>query len=246
MLEECERKHNADFSYGKFVIAFFFRRAIEMFESFLLLISRKRLIDGLILLRSFCEMGINLGYIFSDENNENEKNIRALKYVLAGDRAQLKLIITNLEDFREFDDNIEHRRNEVASNIEKIENILCDEYGIENWELISIEERAKHSGFDVVKSIYNQIYRYTSNIEHHNMFFGQDYVSTDNCIPLKTINEFHKLPHIKSPVSLYLFRIIYIEILVAFNNEYHLNFDDNLSKLRKKHEKEYSLLKNSE
>lgn len=243
MLKSCQLKKNKVYSDSRFIVSFFFRRAWEMFESFIILIKENRLIDSLILLRSFCEMGINLGYIFTDKINKKEREIRALKYMFEGNSAQLKIINANLEDFKKFDRNIEGRRDELKKEKKRIEETLKNKYGEKKWDLPSIEIRANESGFEVVKSIYNQIYRYTSNIEHHNIFFGKDYVIKKECEPLESVEKFETLPHIKPPVSLFLFRIIFFEILGAFNNEFQLNWDKQVSEIRAIHEEEYQLLK---
>ena len=98
---------------------------------------------------------------------------------------------------------------------------------------------------DEPKKIYNQIYRYTSNIEHHNIFFGRDYVNKNRCEPRESLEKFSQLPHLKPPVILYLFRIIYIEVLGAFNDEFKLNWEKKLSEIKKIHEDEYPLLRNN-
>ena len=245
MLQSCQLKRNKVYSDRRFIISFFFRRAWQLYESFLMLIKENRLIDSLILLRSFCEMGINLGYIFSDKIDNDEKNIRALKYMLNGDEAQLKIINANLEDFKEIDSKIEDRRDKLKQDIKKIKKILKKKYGLENWDLPSLDQRATESGFDIIKKIYNQIYRYTSNIEHHNIFFGRDYVNKNRCEPRESLEKFSQLPHLKPPVILYLFRIIYIEVLGAFNDEFKLNWEKKLSEIKKIHEDEYPLLRNN-
>jgi len=94
-----------------------------------------------------------------------------------------------------------------------------------------------------LKKVYNQVYGYYSNIEHHNIFFGKHYVDAENCEPKENIEGFEKLPHVKSSVALYLFRIIFIEILGVFNYEFQLKWGEKLSEMRKVHEEEYDLLK---
>ena len=65
LAQSCQLKKNKVFSYSRFVASFFLRRAWEMFESFLTLVQENRIIDSAVLLRSFLEMGISLGYIFA-------------------------------------------------------------------------------------------------------------------------------------------------------------------------------------
>ncbi|MFQ6089794.1 MAG: hypothetical protein ACE5K0_12975, partial [Candidatus Methanofastidiosia archaeon] len=67
----------------------------------LILIKERRLMDSLVLLRSFCEMGINIGYIFLDKIDKSEKEIRVLKYMLEGNRAQLKIMVHRNNEYLE-------------------------------------------------------------------------------------------------------------------------------------------------
>jgi predicted AlkP superfamily phosphohydrolase/phosphomutase len=243
MLQSCQLKKNKVYSDSRFIISFFFRRAWEMFESFLILIKEKRIVDSAVLLRSFCDMGVNLGYIFSDKLDKKEKEIRAMEYMLEGDRAQLSIMNANIEEFKEFDSKIELRRDELKEEIRRIEEVLKNKYSKDDWKLPSIKERAKESGFEILKNVYNQSYKYFSNIEHHSIFFGQDYVDKESCEPKESTEKFEKLPHMKPTVNLYLFRIIFKEILGAFNDEFQLNWGKKLSEIRKIQEEEYKLLK---
>ena len=243
MLKSCQLKKNKVYSTSRFVVSFFFRRSREMFESFIILTKENRIIDSAVLLRSLLEMGISLGYIFAKDIDETENEIRALTYQLGGDRQQLKLANSNLEGFKEFDINIEARRNELKEQIRIIEGILKDKYEKEEWDLPKIEQRAILSKSDVLKKVYNQSYRDLSSIEHHNMLFGQYYVDDKKCEPIEEIRHLDHFPQLKPAVSLFLFRIIFIEILSLFNDEFHLNWDKQVAEIRKFQDKEYRLLK---
>jgi len=243
MLQSCQLKKSKVYSTLRFVVSFFLRRSWEMFESFLILIKENRIIDSAVLLRSVLEMGISLGYIFAKDIDETENEIRALTYQLDGDRQQLKLTNSNLEGFKEFDSNIEARRDELKEQIRMIEGVLKDKYGKEEWDLPKIEQRAILSKSDVLKKAYNQSYRDLSIIEHHNMLFGQHYVDSRECEPIEEINYLKHYSQLKPSVSLYLFRIVFIEILSVFNDVFQLNRHEKLAEVRKLQGDEYRLLK---
>jgi len=243
ILHSCQLKKDKVYSESRFVVSFFLRRSWEMFESFIILIKAERIIDSALMLRSQLEMGFTLGYIFAKDIDENENEIRALIFRLDGNRQQLKLVNCNLEGFKEFDPNIETRRDELKEQIREMEGILRDRYKREDWNLPSIEERVKQSGSDVLKSAYNQSYRDLSNIEHHSMLFGEHYVNNNECEPKDKVNHLEHYPHLKHAVSLYLFRIVFIEILNVFNQEFKLKWNKQIEELRKLQEEEYLLLK---
>ena len=243
MLNSCQLKKGKVYSESRFVVSFFLRRSWEMFESFIILIKEARIIDGAVLLRSVLEMGFNLGYIFAKDIDENENEIRALIYHLDGDRQQLKLINSNLEGFKEFDRDIEARRDELKEQIRIMEGVLQDRYKRDNWSLPNIEERVKLSKSEVLKSAYSQSYRDLSNIEHHSMLFGQHYVDDKGCEPIVAINHLEHHSQLKPSVSLFLFRIVFIEILNVFNEVFKLNWDMQIAENRKLQDEEYKLLK---
>jgi len=243
MLQSCQLKKSKVYSTSRFVVSFFLRRAWEMFESFLILIKENRIIDSAVLLRSLLEMGINIGYIFAKDIDETENEIRALTYQLDGDRQQLKLTNSNLEGFKEFDSNIEARRDELKEQKRVIEGVLKDKYGKEEWDLPKIEQRAIMSKYDVLRSVYNQSYRDLSNIEHHSILFGKHYVDSKECEPIEEIKHLEHYSQLKPSVSLFLFRVVFIEILGVFNDVFKLNWDKQLAKVRKLQDEEYGLLK---
>lgn len=243
MQESCHIKKKKVYSHSRYIISFFFRRAWEMFESFLILIKENKIIDSALLLRSILEMGMSLGYIFADDIDENENEIRAIEYILNGDKQQVKLINCNLEGFKEFDAKIETRRDELNKQIKTMEDVLKKKYDKEKWKLPSIEKRALLSKSQVLKMAYDQSYRDLSNIEHHNMLFGKHYVDGNECEPIEEINHLKHYSQLKPSVSLFLFRIVFIEILGVFNQVFQLNWNKQLAKVRKLQDEEYGLLK---
>lgn len=243
MLCSCKQKKGKVYSESRIVISYFLRRSWEMFESFIILVKEERIIDSAVLLRSLLEMGFSLGYIFSKDTNEKENEIRALIYHLDGDRQQLKLINSNLEGFKEFDPEIEVRRNEIKEQIKKMEGLLQNKYKRDDWSLPTIEERVKLSKSEVLKSAYNQSYRDLSNIEHHSMLFGQHYVDDEECEPVQLINHLKHYSQLKPSVSLFLFRIVFIEILDVFNQVFKIDWEEKILEIRKLQDVEYKLLK---
>src|SRR4030042_2207120 len=243
MIHTCQLKKGKVYSESRFVISFFLRRSLELFESFIILIQEGRIIDSAVLLRSLLEMGFSLGYIFAKDLDEKENEIRAITYHLDGDRQQLRLIEANLEGFKEFDHNIEARRDELKEQIGMMEGVLKDKYGKDDWRLPTIKERVDLSKSEVLKSAYGQSYRDLSNIEHHSMLFGQQYVDSEECEPIVAINHLKHYSQLKPSVSLFLFRIVFIEILSAFNGAFKLKWETQIAEMRKLQDEEYKLLK---
>lgn len=243
MLESCQIKRGKVYSHIRYIISFFFRRALEMFESFLILIKENRIIDCTLLLRSILDMGMSLGYIFANDINEHENEIRARIYMLDGIRMQRKLINCNLEGFKEFNSNIEARRDELTGQIEEIESDLKDNYSVEKCDLPDILNRALISKSQVLKDAYNQSYRDLCTIEHHNMLFGQHYVDTKKVEPKEIINHLEHYSQLNPSVSIILFRIVFIEILNAFNQVFQLNWKEKIKEIRNMQGEDWALIK---
>jgi len=233
MHQSCLRKENKVYSDSRYIISFYFRRAIEMFESFIVLTKEQRLTDSAVLLRSFWELGINTGFIYHKRKN---KELNSLRYLLDEHTVQKKIINANLQEFKETDDEIEQKRDEIIEDTFRVKRELCKKYCEQDWKLPGIEERAKKSGLLVLYKAYNQVYRYLSNIEHHNIFFGKNYVDEKNCEPLKKLKE---NPLLAPDLNLIMFQSIFLEILKKFNEEFQLSWKDKLSELGKKHGEKY-------
>jgi len=244
MLQACQLKRKKVYSHSRFAASFFLRRSWEMFESFLILVKEGRIIDSALLLRSFLDMGITLGYIFAKDIDETESEKRAYLYLIEGNCYQLKLANSNLNGFRKFESNIDERRDELEKQVKDLETDFKKRYGEEEQKFpSSIEERAKQSNYDILREVYDQSYRVLSSIEHHSFFFGQDYVDSDECEPLKEINHLERHPQLKLVVSLFYFRSIFIEILNVFNNVFRLDWEKQITELRALQDEEYVLLR---
>ncbi len=244
MIQSCHLKKNKVYSESRFVVAFFLRRPLEMFESFLILVKENRIIDSAVLLRSLMDMGINLGYIFAKDIEEKEKEIRASKYMIEGNYHQLNLTESNIEEVKKFNKKIEARRDDLKEQINFIKKEMKKKFRVRKWKrLPSLKQRAEMSKYEILNRAYNQSYIDLSSIEHHNILFGQEYVDSENCEPFKEINHLKHFPQFKPSISLFLFRAIFIEILSAFNDAFQLKWGERISEIEKIHEGEYALLK---
>jgi hypothetical protein len=237
MVHTCILKKNKKRSYSRYVISFFFRRAIEMFESFIVLIQENKLADSAMLLRSFIEMGINTGFIFE---SKDKKEMNALRYILNGSKAQKKILEENIDSFREIGLDVQPRLDKIKKQIEEGKKRFKADFPDDKAELPSIEQRAEDSGSEVLKKAYNQLYRYFCNIEHHNTWFGRDYVDEKEFSPEEMIKgEFGFAPEL----NLWTFRSIFNVIMKIFNDEFNLRWGKKIEELKRQHEAEYEQMK---
>jgi len=243
LLMSCHQETIEKYTHSKAAISFFLRRSSEMFESFLVLIKKNRIIDSALLLRSFLEMGITLGYIVSKEINETESEKRAFQFLIEGNDYQLRLANSNREGFRRTDKGFDKRISELNGQLEELKTKYREQFGEEYLEFPCIEQRAIRSEYEIFRNIYDQSYRLLSSIEHHSFFFGQNYVEIDNCRPIRDLEHLKHHPELKLGVSLFLFKSIYIEILNAFNDIHHLGREKQIAGLRILQEAEFRLLK---
>lgn len=240
MHESCILKKNKVSSYSRFIASFFFSRAYEMFESFLILLKADRKVDCVILLRSLCNMAIDFGYVLDED--EKAKEVKAIKYLLAGDRAQKRLLEKNIDEFRKHYPGLDPRLDELTSNICTMEKILAKKFGVTDWRLPNISDRAKEVGGTAL-NYYNQIYTYYSIVEHHNYLFGQAYVDMDKCEPLERPEAIDKSIFFRRELILIMFRSLFLIILQGFNTEFRLKWNNKLNELSKKHDQEYEAIK---
>lgn len=75
------------------------------------------------------------------------------------------------------------------------------------------------------------------------MLFGQHYVDSRECEPIVVINHLEHYSQLKPSVSLFLFRIVFIEILSVFNDVFKLNWEKQIAENRILQDEEYILLK---
>lgn len=238
MLKSCQIKKQKVHSYSRYIVSFFFRRSLQMLQSFVILIKEHRLVDGAVLLRSLCNMAIDLAYITV---NPKRKEIKALKYMLKGETDQQKLLEDNYDVIKELDSNIDSRRTEIEKNIKNIKSELTKKYKITKWGLSPIKKRAEDSG-KIVFNYYTQVYGYYSNIEHHSIFFGNYYVDWDKCEPRENLEEIESSVFFRPEIILYLFRGLFLVILSKFNKEFQLKWGDIISDCLKIHASEINKL----
>jgi len=244
LLLACGRKEKKVYSHSRSAVSFFLRRSLELFESFLILVKERRIIDSAVLLRSLLDMGMTLGYIYSKDIDEAESEKRAHLYLIEGNRFQLKLLNSNIDEIRKTDTKIVERKAEIEGQIRDLEEDYKKQYGEEVKKYPShIEERAKQSKYQILKKVYDQSYRILSSIEHHSFFFGQDYVDMDECEPIKKIDHLRLHPELKLTVNLMYFRSIFIEILSVFDKEFQLGWEKQVAELRALQDEEHPLLR---
>jgi hypothetical protein len=185
-------------------------------------------------------MAIDFGYVLDED--EKAKEVKAIKYLLAGDKAQKKLLEKNIDEFKKHYPDLEPRLDILTSNISTMENILTKDYGVTDWSLPNISGRAKEVGGTALNS-YNQIYAYYSNVEHHNYLFGQAYVDMDKCEPLDRPKAIDKSTFFRQELILIMFRSFFLFILQGFNAEFRLKWKNKLDDLSKIHDEEYEAIK---
>lgn len=238
MMDSCRNKENKRCSECRLVIAFFCRRAVEIAESFLILIKEDRLPDALLLLRSFWEMGINTDYIFSDPK---KKEINSIKYLLNEYRSTIKMLKNNREEFLSDGLDVDARLAEIQKKEASAMRRLAEEYKEEDisWPR-RISDRARNSKSWVIKQAYYMAYAYASNIEHHDMSFGKEYLDVDRCEPLKDIPTSILL---RPDVNLFMCRSILLVVMKTFNDEFDLKWGKVIEKYEKKQDDEYNMMK---
>lgn len=241
MHQKCTKRKRKRKSFYRNVLCFFFSRSWEMYISLILLIKGNKIIDSAILVRSLCNMAIDLAYITKDSN---KKEVMSIKYCIKGDMAQINIAEANRDDLRDLDSKIDLRIEKLKKNVEKNKNYISLKYPNEaslryqRW----INRRAEEVGGYILK-LYNMVYKGFSNIEHHNMFFGQDYVNVTKSEPILNPKKFEKSDLYRPEFLLYLHEWIFLMIMIAFNREYRLNFRKELSNKIKIHIKAYEDLK---
>jgi hypothetical protein len=213
------------------------RRAIELSESFIILLKEDRAADYGLLLRSFVEMAIDTDYIFRDKK---EKELRAISYLLNEYIEDNKVLRKNKKEFEGNGLNVVARIAENKSKYDEEVAKVSMKYGQADWKWPNIFERAKDSPDWAVQQIYNMGYSFYCSIEHHSPSFGKHYIEDRGCKPLKKVKKPFLL---RSDINLILCRLILLVIMRRFNNEFNLHWADMLKQLREKHKLEYEEMK---
>lgn len=234
ILQTCQNKTESERQLNHLITSFHFRRSLEMFESFIILIKEERIIDASLLLRSLVNLAIDDSYL--NDNKSLNRGIIALKYMFDGEKTFLKHLKINQ---RRLPLNIIIKRgsdflNKLMSNpkLQMIENIL----GKQKWELPNIEDRAGECRLGPeLSGIYHMLYRFLCNIEHHSFHFGIHYTDTFKIEPLK-LPDFQHEYNLNPDEFLLLFCKIFCGILNSFCevfeiSEYDEALEDFINKL---------------
>lgn len=237
MVDSCRRKDKGRNSYSRLVIAFYMRRAIELTESFIILLRHNRLADSALLLRSFWEMGINTGYIF---RSGKEKEINAIRSLLDEDRRRIELLERNSGEFEASGLDIKSKKAEIERHLEEAKASFTKEYKTDDWKWKRIRSRAEASEDPVLKQVYYLVYPHLCSIEHHDASFGKNYVEEEGCKPLKEIRKDFTL---RPDVNLIMCRSILLVIMKTFNEEFCLRWGERLKLLEAKQGQEYAEMK---
>jgi hypothetical protein len=237
MVDSGWRKDKIVHSYSRVAIAFYMRRAIELTESFVILLRQNRPVDSALLLRSFWEMGINTAYVFHDEK---EKEINAVRYLLSHYEGKLKLLKDNQLEFEEGGLDVNTRKAEIQKDQEKEIAFFTKLFKTDDWKWKRIRERAEDSEDPVIKLAYTQVYEYICGVEHHDWSFGLNYIEDHGCRPLKSVKEIGPL---KPDINLIMLRSILLVIMKTFNKEFCLNWGEGLKLLEAKQGQEYAEMK---
>ena len=239
MLQSCQAKKKKKCTDSRKLMSFYFRRAWEMYESFVVLIKANRLVDAALLLRSLYNMTVDVSYMMVDLD---KKENRAMQYMLKGNEAQIDLLKNNIDRFKEWgygdhSSRLAELKENQARVIEELEN--AGEY-----ERIpsQIKQRAERAG-DIVLSYYDMVYKPFSNIEHHNIFFGKDYVDDENCEPIENPKRIFDSAVFKPEITLYMCKGLFLEVLKAFNEAFQLNWRKVIKQELQKHKEEFNLYK---
>jgi len=234
MLKSCQLKKQKVHSHTRYVVSFFFRRSLQMLKSFIILIKENRVVDSMVLLRSLCDMCIDLEYIFAKKET---KEINALKFILKGEEDQLKLLENNYDAIKEIDDSIDIQKAKIEKNIKEIREDLTKKYNTSKWGWPPLRNRAEEAG-KIILNYYTHVYGNYCNIEHHSLLFGQYYVDWARCEPKENLEELESLFFFKPESLLYLFRGLFLVVLSKFNIEFSLKYTDIILNCLRKHKLE--------
>jgi hypothetical protein len=174
-------------------------------------------------------------------DDKKKKEIRAISYLLKGDIEQKKLLEKNIGEFRKQYHDLDKRLDKLKSDIINMEGILKKEFNIMSCDVPNIYERAKEAG-PTALNIYNLVYSYYSNVEHHSYLFGQAYVDMDNCEPLVPPYGFEKSTFFIPEILITMARGLFISVLEAFNSEFRLSWIEKIKELAKIHDEEYEMI----
>lgn len=237
MMKSCRQKDNKVRTNSRAVISFFMSRAVEGFESFLLLLRNNRLADAEVLFRSFCEMGINTAYIYPDPKL---KDLLVMQFLLNESKEVIKTLNNNKDELRQDGYEVDERVAKKQSGLDKMKTDFANQFPGGDWKWPHIDERVKLSNSTVIHSMYYQVYAFASNVEHHNMFFGRDYIDLDKFEPAKVVE---LNPILRPELNMIIFRSILLVIMKTFNSEFQLKWDDALKGLEERQGQQHREIK---
>lgn len=226
LYESCVRKRNKVKSNFRLILSSYFSRPLEIFETILLLVQNDRITDAGVLLRSFSNLIINLGYIMKKQ----EERATMLLYDMATQHRKL------YEKGKNFYQSIgkwhitERYYNFYKNQEKKYEKIIQRDYpNAKPWDKVKIYEKAKT--YHELQLVYDLVDADLSRYEHHDFSSMRDYVDTTTCNPiLKTKGKRHS-PVLYHERILMLANIIFGMVMEFFNGEYQLNWKNKIDEM---------------
>lgn len=222
----CVRKINKRKTNYRLVLSSYFSRAFEIFESILNLVRNDRITDAGVLLRSLCNLMINLGYI--DRNKEERATL-----LLFDSATQHKKLYEKSKDFfysigkaQQVNRYIQHYSNEE----QRLQQIVRQRYpNATPWHRIRISERA--SANRDLQYIYDLLYSDLSRYEHHDFSAMRSYVNPETLNPTITTGPRRHSPVLNHKNIFMLSSILFGIVLEFFNDEYRLNWREKITEL---------------
>lgn len=222
----CVRKINKVRTNYRIVLSSYFARALEIFESILIMVRNDRITDAGVLLRSLTNLMINLGYI--DRNKEERATL--MLFDLATQHKKLyeksRNFFVSIGKTHQVDRYIQHYRNEER----KLERIIRQSYpNAMRWDRIRISTRA--SANRDLQYIYDLLYSDLSRFEHHDFSALRAYVNPDTCNPIITTGPRRHSPVLNHENILMLSCILFGIVLEFFNDEFRLRWRERITEL---------------
>lgn len=223
MYGSCIRKINKVKSNYRLIMSAYFARALEIFESILLLVQNNRITDAGVLLRNLANLIINLGYI---DKRRDERSTLFL-YDLVTQHRKLyeksKIFFYYIGKSRQVDYFIDYYRNEEN----RFHKIIKKNYpNAKPWDKVGIKERAK--AYPELENIYNLIYADLSRYEHHDFSAMRGYVNPNTYDPIIKTEPRRHSPVLNYEHILELANGIVGIVMELFNGEFQLKWKNKI------------------